>query len=149
DGVVKFVQAGSGYISQHTKTLHFGLDDRSEASRVEVLWPSGAKQQFDKLLAGSLYQITEGSQEIKQIAFAKRNFSRRAADFAFDNESRSHDLWFIDPVPLPDQRRGPALLYLGRGERPSLSSNVEVVNLETEAPEVAAGYAIFRKYLLD
>ena len=44
DGVVKFLQAGSGYISQHTKALHFGLSDAGEASKISILWPSGARQ---------------------------------------------------------------------------------------------------------
>ena len=32
DGKVKFLQAGSGYLSQHTKQLHFGLGDADVAA---------------------------------------------------------------------------------------------------------------------
>jgi len=32
DGQVKWVVAGSGYLSQHTKRLHFGLGDRKRTA---------------------------------------------------------------------------------------------------------------------
>ena len=37
DGKVKFVQAGSGYLSQHSKQLHFGLGDALAAATVRGL----------------------------------------------------------------------------------------------------------------
>jgi hypothetical protein len=149
DGVVKFVQAGSGYVSQHTKLLHFGLREASEATRVEILWPSGERQQFRGLAASFLYEITEGSPELRKQPFAKRAPVAAAASFTADNESRNHDTWLLEPVPLPDKRKGPGLLYVGEGEKPNLTANIEVVNLRTEPAGVAAGYAIFRRYLLD
>ena len=53
-------QAGSGYLSQHTKTLHFGLGDASRADRIAIRWPSGLRQEFRDLDAGFRYHITEG-----------------------------------------------------------------------------------------
>jgi hypothetical protein len=41
DGQVKFIAAGSGYLSQHTKTLHFGLSQKETVHLVRILWPSG------------------------------------------------------------------------------------------------------------
>jgi hypothetical protein len=41
DGQVKHVQAGSGYLSQHTKTLHFGLGDASRRASCEWSGPPG------------------------------------------------------------------------------------------------------------
>src|SRR5205807_1774990 len=40
DGKVKFLQAGSGYLSQHTKVLHFGLGEASRNVKVRIRWPS-------------------------------------------------------------------------------------------------------------
>ncbi len=149
DGVVKFVNAGSGYVSQHTKVLHFGLREKTEATRVEILWPSGERQQFRGLAAGFRYEITEGAPAFKKQAFAKRGLANATAPLIADNESRNHETWLLEPVPLPDKRKGPGLLYLGEGEKPTLSGNVEVVNLRNEPDHVAAAYAIFRRYLLD
>ncbi len=149
DGAVKFLQAGCGYISQHTKILHFGLREANQAAHVEILWPSGERQEFRGLAAGFRYEITEGSSDFKKEPFAKRVFAKTDVSLVSDNESRNHDTWLLEPVPLPDKRKGPGLLYLGEGERPDLSGSVEVVNLRSEAPDVAAAYAIFRRYLLD
>src|SRR5207248_1313404 len=60
---VKMLQAGSGYLSQHTKRLHFGLGDSSEARRNRIRWPSGIIQVFENLPAGFRYRILEGSNE--------------------------------------------------------------------------------------
>jgi hypothetical protein len=46
DGQVKAVQAGSGFLSQHTKKLYFGLGASDTAKRVAVKWPSGIEQAF-------------------------------------------------------------------------------------------------------
>lgn len=151
DGVVRFLQAGSGYLSQHTKTLHFGLGDAAEVSHLGILWPSGMRQDFQKLAAGYRYDITEGSGELRKEAFAGRDIPAAVNPSALvsDNQPRTHDTWLLEPVPLPDQRMGPGLLYIGEGETPNLHGNIVTVNLRTEPSDVAAGYALFRRYLLD
>jgi hypothetical protein len=37
--MVRQVQAAGGYLSQSSRTVHFGLGDRSRIDRVEILWP--------------------------------------------------------------------------------------------------------------
>jgi hypothetical protein len=37
--MVRQVQAAGGYLSQSSRTIHFGLGDRSRIDRVEILWP--------------------------------------------------------------------------------------------------------------
>ena len=151
DGRVKFLQAGSGYLSQHTKVLHFGLGDAVIAGSVKILWPSGARQEFHNLAAGFRYEITEGSDDVRKQPFASPALpgASQSAALTADNQPRAHDTWLIEPVPLPDKRKGPGLLIICQGERPNLSRDVEVVDLSREPEEVAAGYALFRRYLLD
>lgn len=149
DGVSKYLQTGSGYVSQHTKTLYFGLRAASEASSVRILWPSGERQEFHKLAAGHRYDIIEGSNELKSQAFSPRRVAViPATSVVADNRTRTHDTWLLEPVPLPEKRKGPGLLYVGEGEKPSMAG-VETVDLRREPPDTAAGYALFRRYLLD
>ena len=150
NGVVKFLQAGSGYISQHTKVLHFGLGESAEAVSVRIWWPSGLRQEFHHLAAGFRYQITEGSSELTKQPFFKPGSSPPApVAVVADNQPRLQDTWLLDPVPLPDRRKGPGLLVIGTGEEPRGDSNVEIIDLKREPAAVAASYAIFRRYLFD
>src|SRR5204863_5032241 len=41
---IQYVRAGSGYLSQHTKRLHFGLGNPESVSRVRIVCPSGTDQ---------------------------------------------------------------------------------------------------------
>jgi hypothetical protein len=57
--MVRQVQAGGGYLSQSSKTLHFGLGDRSGIDRVEIRWPSGKRQTIPKPRINTRHDIVE------------------------------------------------------------------------------------------
>jgi hypothetical protein len=40
------LQGAGGYLSQSSRTLHFGLGDRAEIERVEITWPRGRQQRI-------------------------------------------------------------------------------------------------------
>jgi enediyne biosynthesis protein E4 len=42
--MVRQVQGAGGYLSQSSRTVHFGLGERSKIDRVEIRWPSGIRQ---------------------------------------------------------------------------------------------------------
>jgi Flp pilus assembly protein TadD len=152
DGQVKWVVAGSAYLSQHTKRLHFGLGDKARAEKVRVTWPSGHVQDLPPLDAGFLYQITEESAHPPVAQALKPAASRLVStqDFAVDNRARPFTTWLWEPVPLPEQRKGPALLVLHAGESaPQYSIPTQALDLRTAPADLVAAYAIFRRYLFD
>ena len=111
DGQVNLVQAGSGYISQHTKRPHFGLGSAAVAKRIHVTWPSGATQVFENLNAGHRYKIVEGRAEAEPAAFKTRaKFTSEPVQP--DNRSRAFSTWLLDPVPSPVAHRGPAIVRM-------------------------------------
>jgi hypothetical protein len=55
----QMVKTGSSYLSQSELPLTFGLGRRDKIDRVQVEWPSGAKEEFKNLPAGKTYQCTE------------------------------------------------------------------------------------------
>jgi hypothetical protein len=57
--MVRQVQAAGGYLSQSSKTLHFGLGTRSRIDRAEVRWPSGQMQTLEGPAINTLHKITE------------------------------------------------------------------------------------------
>jgi len=54
----RMVRTGSSYLSQSELALTFGLAKRDKADRLAIGWPSGEKQEFKNLAAGS-YECTE------------------------------------------------------------------------------------------
>jgi hypothetical protein len=53
------VQAACGYLSQSSRTLHFGLGNRRDIDRVEITWPSGRRQRLDTVAANALHKVVE------------------------------------------------------------------------------------------
>ena len=129
-GQTKWVTAGSGYLSQHTKSIHFGTAEIAPA--IEITWPSGEQQQIKDLPAGALYEIIEGQppRRVKSFSIPKPIAAREAKA---DNTPRLHDTWLQDPVPLPVPQKGPGLF---------------VLTAKTAHPHLAA-YTIFRRYLFE
>jgi tetratricopeptide (TPR) repeat protein len=132
DGKVKFVQAGSGYLSQHSKQLHFGLGDALAAATVRVWWPSGLRQEFRDLPGGFVYRIEEGSGRTASTPFRARPEIAESA-IPTENQARFADTWLLEPVPLPESFSGPGFLHLPA----------------TLSADRAAVYAIFVRYLFD
>lgn len=150
DGQVKWLAAGSGYVSQHSKRVHFGLGNRPRAEKVTIEWPSGEVQRLPPLAAGYLYTITEGADDYQSMPLANSADWPENGPVAGDNQARPLTAWLREPIPLPETRRGPALLVLHAGEPlPRLSVEVQQVDLRKADAELTAGYAIVRRYLFD
>ncbi len=111
DGAWKQVEAGSGYLSQHTKTVHFGLATRTTAQKLEITWPSGTKQTLTNLAAGNRYDIEEGNPTPKTTPFSKRT-NRPAQPVPGDNATQLGEITLLEPLPLPEPYTGPRVLEL-------------------------------------
>jgi hypothetical protein len=61
------VRAGGSYNSSNDSRLHFGLGPEATIRRVEVRWPSGAKQEFHDVPGDAVYEIRE-ERGIEKIA---------------------------------------------------------------------------------
>jgi enediyne biosynthesis protein E4 len=63
---LRFVDGGNGFASQSSRRVHFGLGGSKEIVKLEVLWPSGAKQTFEGIAPGHGYRIVEGETPRRQ-----------------------------------------------------------------------------------
>jgi hypothetical protein len=58
--LTKYNDGKSGYLSQSSLPLYFGLGDAQKIDRVEIVWPSGRKQEItENLRVNDVLQITE------------------------------------------------------------------------------------------
>ena len=98
----KLLQAGSGFLAQHSKELFFGLGKASGEVRATVHWPSGAQQVFERLPANHRVTIEEGSANVASEAF--RPAGARAQEPLATPPRQSggaRETWLIDPLPAP------------------------------------------------
>jgi enediyne biosynthesis protein E4 len=57
--MVRQVNPAGGYLSQSSRTVHFGLGDRPEVDYTEIRWPSGVKQRIDHPVINTRHLVTE------------------------------------------------------------------------------------------
>ena len=61
--LVDEVRSGSSYISQNDMRVHFGLGSATKIDYVQVRWPSGLVECFDKLSPDAIHILKEGTGE--------------------------------------------------------------------------------------
>src|SRR5439155_23825992 len=59
DVLTRIVESSTGYLAQSSKTLHIGLGERNAIDRIEIRWPSGARQTIQNPAINKLHDISE------------------------------------------------------------------------------------------
>ena len=144
NGQVQYLNAGSGFLSQHSKRLHFGMAGQAKAN-VKITWPSSTTQELTDLDSGFTHAIVEGETAVKRTAFRTRTLLPTAA-MAGQNEPEFGDTWLMEPVPTP-QKCPAGFVVLHAGQPADIRATQ--INLKTEKPEIAAVYSLFRRYLFE
>jgi Flp pilus assembly protein TadD/peroxiredoxin len=72
----KYLQAGSGFLSQHTKELTFGVGDFSGVIKAVIRWPSGVTQVLEQVPVNHRIEVTEGASGFRASAFAAGAWNR-------------------------------------------------------------------------
>jgi hypothetical protein len=57
--MIRLVQSAGGYLSQHSRTVHFGLGKREQVQRIEIRWPSGIRQVIENPAINTLHKVVE------------------------------------------------------------------------------------------
>jgi len=100
----RYLQAGTGFLAQHTKEVFFGLGQKAREISATVRWPSGLTQQFDALPPNSRITIEEGSANltIKPFAAPAPAYSKAAAAPAPESLPTQIATWLINPLKAPE-----------------------------------------------
>jgi Tfp pilus assembly protein PilF/peroxiredoxin len=100
---VKDVRAGSGFLSQHSKELLFGLGESREVRSLTVEWPSGATQTFTELPVDTRYRLVEGGTLAREpIVRAAPAGSAGTPPTAMTPRTAPDATWMYEPFPAPD-----------------------------------------------
>jgi Tfp pilus assembly protein PilF/peroxiredoxin len=96
----KTVQAGSGFLSQHSKELLFGLGASQRVAKLTVDWPSGRTQVFTDVPLEHRVQIEEGGEP---HAEPYKALPALAVDVTPPPAaSPPSATWLFEPFPAPD-----------------------------------------------
>ena len=128
--ITRVLQAGSGFLAQHSKELFFGLGQTKQTVSATIEWPSGGKQTLRNLPVNHRVSIEEGEVTPRLEPFKGTSTVLAGASIpaspAAQSIPASFGTWLLAPVEAPefsaqDQRgkeqtlaslRGkPALLY--------------------------------------
>jgi tetratricopeptide (TPR) repeat protein len=115
----RFVQAGSGFLAQHSKELFFGLGDQKSPVKASIHWPGGLVQTLSDLPLNHRIFVEEGSPPSRVEPFrmdtvqkphttvatshrwtANSESSTRAPEISERPESA--ETWLLVPVAAPD-----------------------------------------------
>lgn len=109
---MRSLQAGSGFLSQHSKTIFFGLGGAKAPVKASIRWPSGLVQELDKLPLNHTIWVEEGSTPVKTQPFkpsgtliAKgQDISERSPDPVPESERLPVvvETWLLAPLSAPD-----------------------------------------------
>jgi len=98
--VTRVVQAGSGFLSEHSKELLVGLGASERIVKLTVSWPSGATQTFNNVALNTRMRIVEGG-DVTAEPFQPRSGAAPAAA-APPPASAPSASWLYEPFPAPD-----------------------------------------------
>ncbi|MFZ1085539.1 MAG: FG-GAP-like repeat-containing protein [Terracidiphilus sp.] len=100
----KYLQAGSGFLAQHSKEMHFGVGRIEGTIRAILRWPTGLLQTFESLPVNHRIEIEEGSAE-----FVAKPFSATSAAYAqagpqptLEPLPSQVETWLIEPLKAPE-----------------------------------------------
>jgi tetratricopeptide (TPR) repeat protein len=102
----RMLQAGSGFLSQHSKEVFFGLGEANGPVRASIRWPSGLVQDLHDLPLNHRVWVEEGSETFRIEAFRTQGSFRSQPAAAPPQETEplptTVETWLLVPVAAPD-----------------------------------------------
>lgn len=102
--LVKTLYGGSGYLSQSSKWLHFGLGAADKISKIVVRWPAGEAESFSGVAVDGLFDLVQGTGGAKR--WTRPEGAARTLTHAEPVVSPLSDkarVVVLRPMPLPEE----------------------------------------------
>ncbi len=100
----QYLQAGSGFLAQHSKELLFGVGKPVGPIKATVLWPSGVSQDFTEIPLDHRIDIEEGSTHFSAQPFAATHPSWAKAEPSASLPALPPQIetWLLEPLKAPE-----------------------------------------------
>jgi Tfp pilus assembly protein PilF/peroxiredoxin len=118
--ITRVLMAGSGFLSQHSKELLFGLGRSRRVASVTIAWPSGLVQALSNVPLNERVWIEEGRDAVRTESFRAASVptpadpagagfhsrsgsrSERSAAPGTTQDGSTDGTWLYEPFPAPD-----------------------------------------------
>ena len=137
----KMLQAGSGFLSQHSKDVFFGLGDAKGPIDASIRWPSGLVQELHGLPIDHRVWIEEGAEPTRREPF-KKSRTEAAPKIEAPALPSTVETWLLAPVAAPNfsTTGKPMLVQIAFDQ---------LRQTMTVSDDVAAVYNILYRYVFD
>ncbi len=102
----RMLQTGSGFLSQHSKEVLFGLGNSKSTVKATIRWPGGLEQEIDDLPHDHRVWVEEGIAPTRIERFRTSAPQQESSTSASQQEpellSERVETWLLDPVSAPD-----------------------------------------------
>jgi tetratricopeptide (TPR) repeat protein len=101
----RMLQAGSGFLSQHSKEVFFGLGDAKGPVHASIRWPSGVVQELAELPANHRIWVEEGAKPVRIEPFqptVKPVPAPVETPPEADSLPTQVETWLLAPISAPD-----------------------------------------------
>lgn len=152
----RYLQAGTGFLGQHSKEMCFGLGEAGGMAKATVRWPSGLVQTFEGLQRNQRVVLEEGVTTFSATPFAKvpAAYVRETPHPVVPKETLPEDVetWLLSPLQAPmfelkddagathrltDFLGAPTLLYFWSSSAPKCREQLR--NLQNHRAALDAG----------
>jgi tetratricopeptide (TPR) repeat protein len=104
--ITRVLQAGSGFLAQHSKELFFGLGQTKQTVSATIEWPNGGKQTLRDLPVNHRVSIEEGEATPRLAPFEGSSTALAGTSTsalpAAQSIPASFGTWLLAPVEAPD-----------------------------------------------
>ena len=153
----RMLQAGSGFLSQHSKEVFFGLGNAKAPMKISIRWPSGLIQEINDVPPNHRILVEEGFESHRLEAFRPHVPAAGATREESEHLPDTAETWLLAPVAAPsfpalsNLRGKPVLLsFVAKqmtGENPA---SVETLRVNADEDKGTAGiYNIVHSHLFD
>jgi tetratricopeptide (TPR) repeat protein/thiol-disulfide isomerase/thioredoxin len=102
----RMLQAGSGFLSQHSKEMFFGLGEAKGTVQISIRWPSGLVQNLRDIPLNHRVWMEEGSEDFRIEPFKPQmplsELLANATSQTTEPLPTTVETWLLAPVAAPD-----------------------------------------------
>jgi tetratricopeptide (TPR) repeat protein len=111
---------GASYLSQSSRTVHFGLGDAEGVEDLEVRWAGGGVDHYRDLAAGRVWEVREGDEAPRPVGDLAAG-AQESADASAGSRAKQIEFWEVQRAAVLAMKRDGDIARAAEGFRKALA----------------------------